>query len=261
MKSIVFIALLSLMMIGCDTNHPEPLTIELKPALYEEEDFKKEFVYNSTNQLIQIRLISTFTNGGTMTSTQDFSYLSNGKLAQTTSDTGFKFVYGYNGDKIIRTDEYVNDAWSKYHAFTYDTHGRLTEQITYQNIPDEGGIIPTSKDTFQYDANGNLEVMNMYYYTSYGAEAKLLTTFISSDYDDKLNTEDYFDVNVFNPYVNLRKNNPGKLITQNAAGNVTSTEVFTYQYHPMGYATSKTTQVTWQHGGTGTYTTTFKFRE
>jgi hypothetical protein len=101
----------------------------------------------------------------------------------------------------------------------------------------------------------------MYYFTPYGAEAKLLTTFISSNYDDKLNTEDHFDVNVFNPYVTLRKNNPGKLITQNASGSISSTEVYTYQYHPKGYATSKTTEVTWHHGGTGSYTSTFMFNE
>jgi hypothetical protein len=260
MKSITLIFLLSFVVIACDTNNPEPVSVELKPSRFEEQDFTREYVYNDANQLIQIRMISALPNGGTMTSTQNFTYHSNGKMVETTSDTGFRFVYTYTGDKISRTDEYVNGTWSKYHAFAYDVRGRLTEHITYQDIPEEGGLIPTSKDTFQYDANNNLEVMNMYYYTSYGAEAKLLTTFISSDYDTKINTEDYFDVNVFNPYVRLRKNNPGKLITQNAAGVAGSTELYTYQYHPIGYATSKTTQVTWYHGGTGSYTSVFTFK-
>lgn len=262
MKPVAFIILLSLIIVACDTSeHPEPIPLNLKPALFVEEDFKREYVYNDADQLVQIRLISELTNGGTMTSTQDFTYLSNGKLKETTSDTGFKFVYGYAGDRIIRTDEYVNGTWSRYHAFTYDMRGRLIETITYQDIPEEKGIIPTSKDTYQYDDHGNLEVMRMYYYTAYGAEAKLLTTFISSDYDTKMNTEDYFDLNVFNPYATLRKNNPGKLITLNASGNVTSTEVYAYQYHPIGYASSKTTSVTWYHGGTGSYTSTFTFKE
>lgn len=266
MKAITYIALLSLIIIACDTNnpelvHPEPVHLDLKPALFIEEDFTREYIYNETNQLIQIRLISALPNGGSMTTTQNFSYLLTGKMADATSDTGFKFVYTYTGDKISRTDEYVYGSWSRYHAFTYDSQGRLAEHVIFQNIPEEGGMIPTSKDTYQYDVHDNLTVLNMYYYTSYGAEAKLLTTFISSNYDDKMNTEDYFDVNVFNPYVTLRKNNPGKLITQNAYGNVTSTEVYTYQYHPTGYATSKTTHVTWYHGGTGSYTSTFTFKE
>jgi hypothetical protein len=262
MKSFAIILFLSLMIVACDSGeNPEPILLDLKPALFVEEDFKREYVYNDANQLIQIRLISEFTNGGSMVSTQDFSYLANGRLKEVTSDTGFKFVYGYAGNKITRTDEYVNGTWSKYHAFTYDSYGRLSEQITYQNIPEEGGLIPTSKDTYQYDAHDNLEVMNMYYYTPYGAEAKLLTTFISSDFDDQIITEDYFDVNIFNPYVTLRKNNPGKLITLNASGQVTSTEFYTYQYHPMGYATSKTTTVTWYHGGTGSYTSIYTFKE
>jgi hypothetical protein len=137
----------------------------------------------------------------------------------------------------------------------------VTERIVYQNIPEEGGIIPTSKDTYEYDENDNLTELRMYYYTSFGAKAILQTVFISSDYDDKLNTEDLFDINIFNPYVTLRKNNPGKLITQNGNGNVTSTELYTYQYHPMGCATSKTTNITWYHGGTGSYTSAFTFTD
>lgn len=261
MKPITLFFLLSLVIIACDTSNPEPVIVELLPSRFEEEDFTREYVYNDANQLIQIKLISALPNGGSMTSTQNFTYLANGKMAETTSDTGFKFVYTYSGDKISRTDEYVNGTWSKYHAFTYDVQGRLAEQITYQDIPEEGGLIPTSKDTYQYDANDNLEVMNMYYYTPFGAEAKLLTTFISSEYDTKMNTEDYFDVNVFNPYVTLRKNNPGKLITKNGSGIVGSTELYTYQYHPIGYATRKTTHITWYHGGTGSYTSTFIFKE
>jgi hypothetical protein len=261
MKSITLFILLSLVIMACDTSNPEPVTFELRPSRFEEMDFTREYEYNDADQLVQIKLISLLPNGGSMTSTQNFTYLANGKMAEATSDTGFRFVYTYEGGKISRTDEYVNGTWSKYHAFTYDIQGRLAEQITYQDIPEEGGLIPTSKDTYQYDANDNLEVMNMYYYTSFGAEVKLLTTFISSDYDTKINTEDYFDVNVFNPYVTLRKNNPGKLITKNASGIVGSTELYTYQYHPIGYATSKTTHVTWHHGGTGSYTSTFFFKE
>jgi len=261
MKSIVWGGLLSLMILSCDTHNPEPVTVNLMPFLFEEEGFKKEFVHNSADQLIEIRFISTFANGSSMTSIQNFTYLSNGKLKETNSDTGFKFVYGYAGNKLTRTDEYVNGVWSRYHAFTYDDQGRLIETITYQDIPEEGGIIPTAKDTYQYDDGDNLNVTRLYYYTSYGAEAKLLTTFTASEYDNKMCTDDYFNVNVINPYAKLSVNNAGKLVTQNANGNITSTELYTYQYHPIGYATSKTTQVTWHHGGTGTYTSTYTFKE
>src|SRR5512139_61524 len=129
MKPIAFIFLLSLVVIACDTNNPEPVQINLKPALFEEEDFIREYLYNDANQLIQIKLISALPGGGSMTSTQNFTYHSNGKMAETSSDTGFRFVYTYTGDKITRTDEYVNGTWSKYHAFAYDSHGRLTEHI------------------------------------------------------------------------------------------------------------------------------------
>ena len=246
---------------ACDSNEPVSTELTLRPLLFEEADFKREYSYNASNQLTEIRFISTFANGGTMTSKQNFTYLSNGKLSETTSDTGFRFAYTYNGDKIVRTDEYVNGSWSRQHDFKYDSRGRLIESITRQNIPEEGGLIPTHKDTYEYDGNDNLVLMRMYYYTSFGAEAVLQTSFISSNYDDKINTEDKFELNVFNPYVTLRKNNPGKLITQNGQGVASSTEVYTYEYHPKGYATKKTTQLTWYHGGTGSYTSTYQFSE
>jgi hypothetical protein len=105
MKSIVLIFLMSSVIIACDTSNPEPVTFELRPSRFEEEDFTREYYYNNANQLTQIKLISLLPKDGSLTSTQNFTYLSNGKMAETTSDTGFKFVYTYEGDKISRTDE------------------------------------------------------------------------------------------------------------------------------------------------------------
>lgn len=243
-----------------DNIDPQPVTVDLKPVRYEEDNFTREYFYNDVNQLTQIKFVTTFINGGTITSVQNFSYRADGKIAEATSDTGFKFVYTYSGDRIIRTDEYVNGSWSEYHSFTYDQAGRIKEMISYQNIPEEGGIIPVSKDTYEYDNRGNLSVMKMYYYTSYGAEAKLQTVFLSSEYDDKVNSEELFEINIFNPYLRLNKNNPGKLVIQNGLGNTTSTEVYTYDYNEKGYAIKKRTDVTLYHGGTGSYSGTYIYK-
>lgn len=261
MRRFLAFTCITIFLASCKSDEPTPPSLNLQPLLFEEVDFKREYSYNTSNQLTEIRFITTFINGGTMISKQNFSYLSNGKLAEATSDTGFRFVYTYDGDKITRTDEYVSGMWSKRHDFTYDSRGRLIEKLTKQNIPEEGGIIPTSKERFEYDQNDNLILTQMYYYTSFGAQAILQTTFQLNDYDDKINTEDKFEVNVFNPYATFRKNNPGKLIIQNGQGNMTSTEVYTYEYHSKGYVTKKVTQTTWYHGGTGSYASTFQFRE
>jgi len=260
MKPIAAIFIFVLL-ISCDTTDPSPFPFFRQPALYEETDYKKEYVYNDAWQLVQIRIITEFGNGGQMVSTQDFSYLPDGNVKEVNTDTGFKFVYTYTSGLISRTDEYINGAWTQYHDFTYDNRGRLISTITYQDIPDEGGIIPTSKSTYQYDDNDNLALQRQYYYTSYGAEAILQTAFLYSNYDNKVNTADGFNVNVYNPFTFLRKNNPGKLITQNGSGNVVSTEIYSYQFDDNGYVTSKTTQVTDAQGAADSYVTTFTFKE
>lgn len=262
MKLLTPLAVISLLLVAsCSTDEPTSTQLTLQPSLFKEVDFSREYHYNSLNQLIQVKFISDLANGHQLESTQDFAYGANGKISETTSDTGFKFSYTYTGNRIVRTDEFINGSPTQHHTFTYNTKGLVTEYITWQNIPEEGGIIPVAKNTFEYDQRDNLTVQRMYYYTSFGAEAKLLTSFLSSDYDGKINTEDLFEVNVFNPYLTLRKNNPGKLIIQNGNGVVGSTEVYTYQYHPKGYVTSKTTNTTWYHGGTGTVNSTFQFRD
>jgi len=262
LKQLGLILTLATVFVACNDDDPAPATpeVQLQPLLYEEPDYKKEFVYDNSNRLVQIKMTSTFANGYETTSVQNLVYDANGKLAELTSDTGFRFVYTYAGNRIATTQEWVNGTASRMHRFTYDDRGRVTEAIVYQNIPDEGGEIPTSSDRYEYDANGNLAVWTMYYYTTFGREAKVQTVLTFSDYDNKVNTEDLFEPNVFNPGMVLRKNNPGKLVVTNGNSAVTSTERYTYEYHEQGFATSKTTEVTLHHGGTGSYRSAYTFR-
>lgn len=263
MKQRLLTLLIGFTLVACELEEaPGPVTpAVLQPSVYEETDYRREYSYNNANQLVQIKMISTFPHGNTFTSVQDFSYRPDGKIAEATSETGFRFVYSYSGDRLVRTEEYVNGSWSKEHRFAYDSKGRVMEAITYQNIPEEGGIIPTSKDEYQYGVNGNLIEWRMYYYTSFGAEAKLLTVMTYSDYDDKINTDNLFEVNVYNPYQEWSTNNPGKQVVRNGAGIISSTEAYLYQYNDMGYVTAKTTQVTLYNGVTASYGSTYQFRD
>lgn len=263
MKQRLLTLLIGFTLVACELEEaPGPVTpAVLQPSVYEETDYRREYSYNNANQLVQIKMISTFPPGNTFTSVQDFSYRTDGKIAEATSDTGFRFVYSYSGDRLVRTEEYVNGSWSKEHRFAYDSKGRVMEAITYQNIPEEGGIIPTSKDEYQYGVNDNLIEWRMYYYTSFGAEAKLLTVMTYSDYDDKINTDNLFEVNVYNPYQEWSTNNPGKQVVRNGAGIISSTEAYLYQYNDKGYVTAKTTQVTLYNGVTASYGSTYQFRD
>lgn len=246
-------------------NDDEPIRVDspltLIPKTFVEADLTKSLVYDDANRLVEIHFITKYPNGTTSTSVQTFVYNEEGKLAESTTDTGWRYVYTYDNHFIIRTDEYIQDTHSDYHLFKYDNKSRLIERVTYQDIPEEGGEIPVAKDTFTYDSQGNLEFQRLYYYTSYGLEAKLLTELAFSDYDDKVNSEEYFDVMGINPLIRLRKHNPSKMIVKNQQGNITSTETYAYTYHPKGYAVAKKARIVLYNGNEGSYEATYLFEE
>src|SRR5690606_4991213 len=136
---------------------------------------------------------------------------------------------------ISRTDEYANGAeLSQYHTYSYDDQERLIESITWQDIPEEGGEIRVSKETYEYDHTGNITYYRIFYYGTGGVEAFPLTVFHYSNYDNHINSEQYFNVNPFNPTLITSKNNPGKMTIQNASGVISSTEIYSYEYHKKG---------------------------
>jgi len=264
MKKNLLLAIIVLLAASCDNEEssPAPHIPELVPLKMEQLDGTRELVYDASGKITGLSIVTHFANGNEMTSVQTLIYNAAGQLTESTTDTGWRMVYTYNDqNQIIKTDEYVTGSWSQLHEYTYNDKGLLTQSITSQNIPEEGGLIPVAKDEYTYDQNGNVTLQLLYYYTSFGAEAKMLTKFTFSNYDDKVNTEEYFDVHPFNPFIKLRKNNPGKMIIQNANGITSSTETYQYKYNPRGYATEKTSFTTMYNGNTGSYTTTYIFKD
>ncbi len=249
--------------LSCDPADPTPNVVEpeLTPVSFKEADLIKTLVFDNAGRLTQIQYKTELANGNSMESFHDFQYDGQGKLAESTTDTGWHYYYSYANNRIVRTDEYINGVKSDYHLFQYDGKGKLTEKITYQNIPAEGGEIPVAKDTYSYDGQGNLLALRIYYYTSFGLESKLLTELTYSNYDDKINSEEYFDIMGINPIVRLRKNNPGKLEVRNDKGNISTTETYRYTYHKKGYALTKKTDVVFYNGNSGGYEAMYTFKE
>ena len=263
MKTVWAWVMVGVLLVSCDREDPQPSqpALRLVPDEMQEMDFSKKFIYNASGQLAQIKMVSRFAGGGTIESEQNFFYDAQGVLKESTTDTGWRIVYIISNGLITRADEIVNGVASQYHTYRYNPDGRLAESITWQNIPEEGGEIPVAKDTYEYDVDNNLVKHQLFYYTSFGAEAKLSTTFLMSDYDDKINSEDFFDIHPTNPLVMLSANNPGKLEIQNQNGFTFSRETFAYEYHSDGYALKKTTHTRLYNGNEGTYQTTYRFRE
>ncbi|MEQ8363384.1 MAG: hypothetical protein RH948_10985 [Cyclobacteriaceae bacterium] len=248
---------------SCNDEQQSPISngSDLIAISYTEAGFIKTLFHDDKGRLIQIHYLTTFSDDKTLESNHNFVYNTIDHLTESSTDTGFRLVYTYGGNKIIRTDEYLNGEKSDFHTFSYDERGRIIERITYQDIPEEGGEIPVSKETYQYDQNDNVILQTLYYYTSFGEEARLLSEFEFSNYDNKINSEEFFDIIGINPLINLRKNNPGLMILKNDKGNSTITEKYSYTYHEKGYPIRKVVDVTYYDGTTGSYEATYTFKE
>ena len=236
---------------------PEPGVI---PDTFYESSYYRVMHHDGDGKLVRVQMISILPDNKKEEINQVYSYNEEGRLLESNIENGWRMVYTYTGDVLTRTDEYINSQPGQYHLFEYNEQGKLAQRITYQDIPEEGGEIPTSKDVFVYDENGNLTEERLYYYTSYGAEDVLLTVLAYSDYDDKHNSEGLFAINPFNPLAKFSKNNPGKMLVKNAHGNVAMTYSYTYQYNTKGYPIKKNTQTLLHNGEQGSYQSVYSFR-
>ncbi len=262
-KTLLAVAVIILAACDNEENNPTPTPQPsiLIPVKMEDVDGYRELVYDASGKISELEIVTKFVNGTEMKSVQSLIYDASGKLTESTTDTGWRITYAYDGNgKVSETEEYVNGVWSQRHVYTYNIKGLLIETKTYQNIPEEGGLIPVSKEVYTYDANGNVTFQILYHYTSFGIEAKITSTFTFSDYDNKINTEEYFDIHPFNPFVKFRKNNPGKMVIQNAHGTISVVETYEYKYNEQGFATEKTSYITMHNGNSGSYTTKYSFK-
>src|SRR4051812_572714 len=122
MKHLLFFAFTFLFFACGEEAQPElPGSLPLVPDTFTQADFTKVFIHNTAGQLSEVKMISALPGGGTMNSSHLFSYHSTGQLAESTTDTGWRYVHFFSGDKIIRTDEFVNGALSQYHTFSYNS--------------------------------------------------------------------------------------------------------------------------------------------
>lgn len=254
-------AWLAAVLLSCgneETIVPQP-TPTLLPHRLVQGDMALEIAYDPQGKLAQITTTNAYP-GGTMVHDQFFLYNDAGKLAEVTTSSGWRFVYAYTGGRIVETEEYVDGNLLQKHKFTYDGKGRVTQTITYQDLPEEGGWIPVQKSTYSYDPTGNLLENRLYYYGSGGAPEYLLTVNNFSQYDTRINTEAAFEVTVINPLMKPFVNNPGKLEIRNANGHLSVTETYTYTYNAEGYAYSKTTTSVFS-GTTEVFSTSYFFME
>lgn len=245
---------------SCDASDDDPVRETIyTPVRMEAGDISVDLQYNTASELTHTITKQRALNDVVLTSTLQYIY-KNGRIDSAASDTGFRISFEYEGDKIVSAEEYIDVAWVQRHTFTYDAKGRLKESITWQNVPEEGGISPVQKNTFDYDDRDNLIANDIYYYSTGKDDFVLLTVLRAGEYDNNPNAEDFFDRHPYNPLVKLRRNNPGKMVITNAAGLGKTEYTFTYTYNAGGYPVKKNASVLFD-GVTTTSETRYFFTE
>lgn len=251
-------------MSSCDNSDPEIIVepVDPLPVRMEMQDLTRELVYNASGKLWKVKSMQHLP-GGDLEGFSEFIYDGSGKLTGATIDAGnpesdWKVEYTFENDLIVRTDEYINGTLSQYILYSYSNGNKLAESVTWQDVGEEFGILPVSKTTFDYDAAGNVTESKIYYYNTGTEQHELLTRFTYSNYDNKINSEEFFNVQIHNPLARLSSNNPGKMVIENKNQIVTQTDVYTYEYD-ADYMVKKNTESTLYNGQTGSYLTTYHF--
>ncbi|MFZ6000266.1 MAG: hypothetical protein ACOYW3_07125 [Bacteroidota bacterium] len=246
---------------SCDTDDPgSARELAIVPVRLQQADYAKELSFDNHGRLAKVIITSEMPDGTILESTQEFEFDGETPIRCTTN-YGFRMEYTYDGGVIVRTDEFLNGTFSQFHTFSYDDHGRVAEIISWQNIPEEGGLIPHNKGVYEYDETGNVLFQRLYYYNTDSKDHELLTVFEYSDYDSFINSEQLFNAFPFNPLFKFSKNNPGKMVVKNANGIVSTTDEHIYTYNARGYAIHKTTKSSFRNGESGTYETAYVFEE
>lgn len=259
MKKLLSFAWLAVVLSAC---HPDetiaPQQPEALPHRLVQGNTSHEIAYTPDGLISQLTTTNVYP-GGTLVHHQYFLY-NDGRLTESTTSSGWRFVYNYTTDRITETEEYLDGNLSQKHTFAYDGQGRVTQSITYQDLPEEGGWIPVQKSTYAYDPAGNVLENKLYYYGTGGAPEYLLTENTFSEYDTKLNAEAAFEIFSINPTFRPFVNNPGKLEVRNGNGHLSLTETYRYTYRADGFAETKTTTSVFG-GNTETYATSYFFLE
>lgn len=252
--SAVILTGMSLSFIACDQDTQTMPEAEIRPVKMEEEGYKRELGYNDKGKLVTIKSTSVMPDKSFIETTQKMEFDESGRIARTIIDDSWRMEYTYDGDRIVRTDEYRNSQPHQVHLFTYNVAGRMVEMLTVRE--DGNGVTPISKISNVYDLEGN--VMESMSYTYENHRFELSTTFIYSGYDSMKSGEHHFGAHALNPQVRFHKNNPGKMAVRNFNGVVTSTEEYTYQYDMDNFPVIRYTTVTFPfNGNTGIYKSEF----
>ena len=205
------------------------------------------FVYDNFHYVKQISFASGF-------AVYDVEYENNRVKMMTNRVNDNIYLYHYSNNRVSEINEFsgaiINKTFS--YRLSYNSLNQLS-QVNWVFFSNNGRQDTVKKEVLTYLPTGNLAAMDHYYSTEPGQPLEWASRDEFSDYDNKLNVDDFsvlkkefFSPYLFLPQVRLQKNNPGRqhIIS---AGNEFDIR-YSYQYQ-NGLPVSKTAIVTEKRGG------------
>jgi hypothetical protein len=241
---LLLIVLISFYVLSCKDKNtdpqpkPEPQpTIKLGKLSLSNQD--REYIYNTTGKLTQIKTTNKFPSGLALESFQHIAYNEQGRIDKlwTENDNNkTETRYLYETDKVVKTEEYYNDNLTSYTFYTYNSQGQLVTRIIYQT-DDYNQFREYWKINYEYNQQGNL-TLETQYLKGTSPNWNFFQSFKFEDYDSTPNFE-YLTGTPLLLNQNMQKNNPGKL-THTNMNNVAVVSNYSYEYNDKNYSVKKT---------------------
>lgn len=241
----------TILLMACDDKEVTPANdLTLVPVRLEEPGYTLELMYNDQDQLVHSKATGSMPDNDPIITVQEMFYDASGKLVQSTKDDEWRSEYHYEGDVLVRMDEFYKGSLALDYRFTYNDLDLLAETVTWK-----ADGVPYSKTVNTWDASGNLLTEKYYEYENSVFQLKYTNAY--SGYDDKIGVDQLFNANATGRRQHLRQHNPARMEIMNVDGIVSITEEYTYRYDEKGYPTERTTTVTFRDGSSGSYGTKY----
>jgi YD repeat-containing protein len=176
--------------------------------------------------------------------TYEFQYDTNKRLVKETSNVHGTVHFFYNGSLLDKAIEYdkLDRPLKEYH-YTYRADNKLETRVTYK-VDLDNSKTEYQKQTYKYDARGNLVIMEDYFKNNTTDQFDLATRFFFEDFDDKKAAIPFLATFPYLPQFTSWVNNPGVKYAQNKDGyELAGRERYGYTYNAEGYPTTQTRSV------------------
>lgn len=233
-RTIIIIAVFSLMVFSCNDSEVKPSTGTLRARSVSHGDrLYQRLEYDLNGN------VTTVANGSVSQELDSVEVIyrvvyEGTRIIRTVSESnGHEYKYRYVDNRIAETSEFVNGQSVAITSFFYGTQNRIEAWVTKHVQEDKP--VPFQRKIFAYDNAGNTISMELESYDPISKGHLFVSTSRYSDFDDKRNSSALF-LNFIHPYYAQFRNNARKISIELANGSTGVTN-YEYEYNAAGYST------------------------